>query len=348
MGKLDERGNIGKTGQKGTDQLDLFVLSPSPESPEEQKEVQPAPLLPGLEPVAERLPETIRLGTSSWSFPGWEGLIYDRPAPQTKLSRQGLTIYSQHPLLRTVGVDRTYYRPMTSAQFADHAAQVPETFRFLVKAHEYCTQTGFSDHPRYGSRRGQRNSLFLDTDYATQEVVGPFMGGLKYKAGPLLFQFSPQEVASLGGPNRFVEQLYQFLDALPPGPLYAVEIRNAELFTPEYLDALSAAGACHCLNGHPSMPPIREQAAMVQPEQNPAIVIRWMQTRHLSYQAAKQKYAPFNQIVDADLTSRTAIAELCRAASVRQHPAYVIVNNKAEGSAPLSIFHLAEQIVEML
>ena len=338
-----------KAGKRraAADQLHLFLPAPSSEAPDGQtKQINPAPLLSGLESLAERLPATIRLGTSSWSFPGWEGLIYDRPAPQTKLAREGLTVYSRHPLLRTVGVDRTYYRPMTAAQFAAYAVQVPEPFRFLVKAHEYCTLAGFGAHPRYGTRRGQPNSLFLDPHYATQEVVGPFMAGLKDKAGPLLFQFSPQDFAGLGGPGHFVERLYQFLDRLPRGPLYAVEIRNTELFTPEYVDALSAVGVCHCINGHPSMPAVHAQAALIQPERNQAVVIRWMQARHLSYQAAKQKYAPFNQIVDADPTARKAIAELCLNGSGRRQPAYVIVNNKAEGSAPLSIFQLAEQIVE--
>ena len=329
------------------EQLHLFGPPSSSEAPARQaQQLNPAPLLPEVETLAASLPETIRLGTSSWSFSGWEGLIYDRPAPQAKLSREGLPLYSRHPLLRTVGVDRTYYRPMTAAQFADYAAQVPETFRFLVKAHEYCTLAGFGDHPRYGTRRGQPNSLFLDPHYATQEVIGPFTDGLKDKAGPLLFQFSPQDYASLAGSGSFVVGLYEFLDRVRRGPLYVVEIRNTTLFTPEYVDALSAVGACHCLNGHPSMPPVREQAALVQPERSQAVVIRWMQARHLSYQAAKKKYAPFNQIVDVDPTSRQAIAELCLDSSVRRRPTYVIVNNKAEGCAPLSIFQLAQQIVE--
>ena len=328
-------------------QLHLFSPPSSAETPVRQtQQLNPAPPLPDVAALAAALPETIRLGTSSWSFPGWEGLIYDRPAPQTTLSREGLPLYSQHPLLRTVGVDRTYYRPMTAVQFADYAAQVPETFRFLVKAHEYCTLAGFGDHPRYGTRRGQSNSLFLDPHYATQEVIGPFTDGLKDKAGPLLFQFSPQDDASLAGSGSFVERLYQFLDRLPRGPVYAVELRNTALFTPEYVDAVSAAGACHCLNGHPSMPPVREQAALVQPERSQAVVIRWMQSRHLSYEAAKHKYAPFNRIVDADPTSRQAIGKLCLDSSVRRQPTYVIVNNKAEGCAPLSIVQLARQIVE--
>ena len=340
---------MARAGKRPAEEAQLHLFAPpssSEVSDKRTQQVNPAPLRPDVESLAASLPETIRLGTSSWSFPGWEGLIYDRPAPQTTLSREGLPLYSQHPLLRTVGVDRTYYRPMTTAQFADYAAQVPATFRFLVKAHEYCTLAGFGDHPRYGTRRGQPNSLFLDPHYATQEVVGPFAEGLKDKAGPLLFQFSPQDYASLAGPASFVERLYQFLDRLPRGPFYAVELRNSTRFTPEYVDALSAVGACHCLNGHPSMPTVREQAVLVQPERSQALVIRWMQARHLSYQAAKQKYAPFNQIVDTDPTSRAAIAELCLASSVQRQPSYVIVNNKAEGCAPLSIFQLAQQIGE--
>ena len=49
------------------------------------------------------------------------------------------------------------------------------------------------------------------------------MDGLQDSAGPLLFQFSPQDFTQLGGPEHFVERLYQFLDALPHGPLHAVE-----------------------------------------------------------------------------------------------------------------------------
>ena len=329
------------------EQLHLFVPPSSSEAPDGQtQQVNPAPLPPDIKALAASLPATIRLGTSSWSFPGWEGLVYDRPAPQTTLAREGLPLYSRHPLLRTVGVDRTYYRPMTAAQFADYAAQVPESFRFLVKAHEYCTLAGFGDHPWYGTRRGQPNHLFLDPHYATQEVIGPFTDGLKDKAGPLLFQFSPQDYAGRADSGSFVERLYQFLDRLPRGPVYAVELRNTAIFTPEYVDALAAVGACHCLNGHPGMPSVGEQAALAQPERSQALVIRWMQARHLSYQAAKHKYAPFNHIVDADPASRRTIAGLCLDSSRRQQPSYVIVNNKAEGCAPLSIVQLARQMRE--
>lgn len=334
------------------DQLDLFAPAkptqptPQPVSRSRRTPVGPQPLPPELEPVAAALPQAIRLGTSSWSFHGWEGIVYDKQVPQTRLAKEGLLAYAQHPLLGTVGVDRTYYAPISTQQFAAYAAQVPDSFRFLVKAHDWCTTLRFPFHPRYGSRKGQANGLFLNAQYAVENVIGPFLEGLQDKAGPLLFQFSPQDYSSLGGPEQFAERLHTFLAALPPGPLYAVEVRNPEVLTASYAQALSDTGACHCLNGHPRMPLLKAQAQLAQTEHAPALVIRWMLARHLSYEAARDRYAPFNRLVDEDPDTREAIADLCLAACIRQQPAFVIANNKAEGSSPLSLFRLARQIVE--
>jgi len=44
------------------------------------------------------LPSDIRLGTSSWFFPGWRGLVYEGIHPQAMLSRKGLAAYAQIPL----------------------------------------------------------------------------------------------------------------------------------------------------------------------------------------------------------------------------------------------------------
>ena len=154
-------------------QLDLFGGSP----PRRDKVVGPAQVPDDLAGVAAELPDSIHLGTSSWSFPGWEGLIYDRAANKTQLARRGLAAYSRHPLLRTVGIDRTYYGPISASAFADYAAAVPEDFRFLVKASSEST----APYQRDG---GGRNKLFLDPVYAAEEVVGPLVEGLGAKAGP--------------------------------------------------------------------------------------------------------------------------------------------------------------------
>ena len=64
----------------------------------------------------------------------------------------------------------------------------------------------------------------------------------------------------------------------------------------------------------------------------------------LRYEAAKDRYQPFDRLVDEDPGSRERIARAVLDATIAERPAFVIANNKAEGSAPLSIFRLAERI----
>ena len=168
-----------------------------------------------------------------------------------------------------------------------------DSFRFLVKRMTWCTTLRFPFLRVYGSRKGQANGLFLNTQYAVENVIGPFLEGLQDKAGPLLFQFSPQDYSSLGDPEQFAERLHTFLAALPPGPLYAVEVRNPEVLTASYAQALSDTGACHCLNGHPRMHCSRLRHSLPKLNMPQALVIRWMLARHLSYEAARNRYAPF-------------------------------------------------------
>jgi hypothetical protein len=156
---------------------------------------------------------------------------------------------------------------------------------------------------------------------------------------------TPQDVQAIGGPQRFAERLHAFLHALPQRPLYAVEVRNAELLGPTYVNALADVGACHCYNVHPSMPAIREQLHLVPCMAAPALVVRWMLHSGLGYEAARLRYEPFDRVVDADPLRRTTIAAMCLEAAAANRPAFVIANNKAEGSAPLTLFRLAACLV---
>lgn len=50
--------------------------------------------------LGRRLPAQIHLGTSSWSFPGWAGIVYDTVARESQLAKNGLAAYARHPLRR--------------------------------------------------------------------------------------------------------------------------------------------------------------------------------------------------------------------------------------------------------
>src|SRR4051812_15993059 len=74
--------------------------------------------------LATALPSRLHMGTSSWHFPGWSGLVWDGTYESSVLSKRGLAAYAQHPLLRSVSIDRSFYRPLSASQFADYAMQV--------------------------------------------------------------------------------------------------------------------------------------------------------------------------------------------------------------------------------
>jgi uncharacterized protein YecE (DUF72 family) len=327
--------------RKAEGQLALFDLGPPPESHSQGVAAASQPL--EVEDLGRRLSPEIHLGGSTWSFPGWAGLVWDRSYSQSKLAREGLAAYARHPLFRGVGVDRTHYAPVEAAELAVYRQAVLPGFQFLVKAHEACTVAHWPDHDRYGVHRGTANPLFLDPAYAADQVVAPFVEGIGERGGALLFQFAPQ---SLGSPGQFAERLRAFLAALPRGPVYAVELRNRELVTAEYGDALAAVGACHCHNVHPRMPDIRAQGRLSESDRGPMTIIRWLLGAGLTYEEAGRRYAPFNRLAAPDPASRQAVADLARAAVAAGRPFLCTINNNAEGSAPLSAVELAREILK--
>jgi uncharacterized protein YecE (DUF72 family) len=316
-------------------QLELFGEGPAGGG------VGPAAVGEDLGRLAGALPRSCRLGTSSWSFPGWRGLVYDREATAGRLAREGLAAYARHPLLRAVGIDRTFYASLGADAFAGYAAQVPADFRFLVKAASACTT------PRERDSRAD-NPRFLDSTHAAAEVVAPCVTGLGDRLGAIVFQFPPLGTVITAAPERFAARLGEFLTGLPRGPRYAVELRDRELVTDGYFDALCAAGASHCFSVHPRMPDLATQRACAGSRAADPLIVRWMLHTGLRYEQALERYAPFSRIVDEDPATRESLADLCAEATLAGRTVLITANNKAEGSAPLTVFKLAESVVRRL
>jgi uncharacterized protein YecE (DUF72 family) len=305
-----------------------------------------------LQPLSEKLPSTLAMGTSSWTFPTWEGLVYDKKYSQEALVREGLRAYASHPLFRTVGLDRTFYRPMQAAEMREIADAVPAGFRFLVKAHGDVTKPHAP-----GSQAG--HGKFLDIAWTRDQVLAPAAQGLGTKLGVVLFQFPTIDLRPSrfsGGIEAFIDQLAAFLASLPSRVPCAVEVRNRELLSNQhrekYVLALRQAGVEHCYSGHPSMPTVGTQMELVPPlASNGAatpITCRWLLHASRAYEEAKDIHYPFQSLADADEATRAEIARLAVLAQSMSRDVLVVVNNKAEGSAPLSIEQLALAIVKQL
>jgi uncharacterized protein YecE (DUF72 family) len=327
---------------------------PPPDSPARlrgrARGVEPAPSSAAQLALRSRLPASLRLGTSSWSYPGWIGTVWAQEYSESKLSKQGLRAYAEHPLLRTVSLDRAFYRPLRVDQYAAYAAQVPADFRFVVKAPSLVADALIRGESGHGL---QPNAQFLDPDLAVREFALPALEGLRDRLGVLLFQLSPIPPLLLQDTPALLRRLGAMLQALPslqeqaPQAIVAVELRNAELVRPELAALLRSCGATYALGLHAKMPPIDAQLPLLRALWPGPLVCRWnLHRRHgaYGYEEAKRLYGAFDRLVDPDPETRNTLARVIAGTTGAGYPAYITLGNKAEGSAPLSVAALAEAI----
>lgn len=337
--------------------MDLFDDLPAIDRPaakaRPKSQVGAAAPLPDVLALAGELSDRVHLGTSSWTFPGWKGLVWDGEYPQAQLSRQGLAAYATHPLLRSVSLDRSYYRPLSAIQYAAYAAAVPDDFRFVVKAPSLVTDPVVRGKDGHGL---QANPLFLDAELALKEFVQPAMEGLGGKLGALVFQIGPLSARWLASMPELLERLAAMLNALPAlaptagGGVIAVEVRNAQCLTPEFGAVLKAGRAVYCLGLHAKMPPIHDQLPLLRALWPAPLVCRWsLNLKHGSYgyEDAKDLYAPFDRLVDPDPGTREVLARVIAATAAAGFNSFVTINNKAEGCAPLSVLELARAVLAL-
>lgn len=314
------------------------------------RSVEPVTPDPEWIDLAQALPHHLRLGTSSWNYPGWDGLVWDGEYPETNLSRYGLVAYAKHPLFRTVSVDRSFYRPLNIAQFAEYASQVSQDFRFVVKAPSLVTDALVRDESGRGMRQ---NPHFLNAEQAVQMFVDPALEGLGHRLGALVFQISPLPTAWLGQMPKLIGRLHTLLKSIPnlkssaPDGVVAVEVRDPQWLTPQFVAALRDTGATYCMGLHAKMPRITEQLPILRALWPGPLVCRWnLNPLHgaYGYEDAQALYSPYDKIIDPDPETRAALVRVIAGTANAGQNVFVTLSNKAEGSAPLSVIELARAI----
>ncbi|MBN9416452.1 hypothetical protein ABS71_01970 [bacterium SCN 62-11] len=257
---------------------------------------RPEPLLGAFEHP------NLRLGTASWNYPGWRGLVYDEP---------GLAAYSAHPLFRCVALDRNFYGPLSEAEYAGYAAQVPANFRFLVKA------------PR--ALVDPASAHYLDAPWALENFLEPARRGLGSSLGLAHFFFPPARHDDF---RAFFGRL------LEVGCEVSYEVRQKLVCD---LPALNRVW-----NVFPGMD-------WPQPEKGGVRVVRWTLRPSApevpwNLKTAAHRYLPFSALRDPDVETRRRIADQVLDWLGQGLPVWVLVNNKAEGCAPLSLRMLTEEL----
>ena len=135
-------------------------------------------------------------GTSGFAYPAWKGAFYPEDLPDDRM----LAAYAER--LPAVEINNTFYRLPTPKRIAAWAAEVPEGFRFVIKA----------------SRKITHFKKLVGTEDETGFLVST-VGGLGERLGAVLFQLPPSLKAD---PDR----LAAFLELLPAGFPAAFELRH--------------------------------------------------------------------------------------------------------------------------
>jgi uncharacterized protein YecE (DUF72 family) len=158
----------------------------------------------------------LRVGTSGYSYKEWVGSFYPPGLPATQMLRH----YGER--LGTVEINNTFYRMPTAAVLARWATEVPEEFRFVLKA----------------PRRITHEKKLTDVDDAVGNLldVSTVLGA---RRGPFLFQLPPFFQKDVGRLRELLGRLGRTRAAL--------EFRHESWFAEDVYEALRTHGAALCL-----------------------------------------------------------------------------------------------------
>ena len=156
-------------------------------------------------------------GTSGFSYKEWKGSFYPEDLPAEEMLR----FYASR--LPAVEINNTFYRMPKAELLAGWAEQVPDGFRFVLKA-------------------SQRITHFKRLKEVSEEVAYflRIAATLGDRLGPILFQLPPNL-------KKDLPRLKDFLELLPAATRAAVEFRHASWFEDDVYEALRARGAVLCI-----------------------------------------------------------------------------------------------------
>jgi uncharacterized protein YecE (DUF72 family) len=296
------------------------------------------------------------VGTSSWKYPGWCGLLYDEQRyvwrgkfAESRFNKGCLAEYAE--VFKTVCVDAAYYKFPDRRYLEDLVSQVPEDFLFTFKVTDTITIRKFTNLPRFGTRAGKPNEHFLDAGLFIRGFLQP-CEEFKKNIGLLMFEFSRFYPADFAHGRDFVEALDKFLGQLPKGGWnYGVEIRNPSFLKPEYFSMLARHGVAHIFNSWAGMPAVSDQLVMPGSVTTPAVAgARLLLKPGRKYEDAVREFSPYREVKDVYEDARIAAAKLIQKALSKDgvQKLFLYVNNRLEGNALQTIIAVLARIGKVI
>ena len=164
------------------------------------------------------------VGTSGYSYKEWKGSFY----PEKLAARDMLAYYAER--LKAVELNNTFYRLPKREMVESWKSQVPDNFRFSLKASQRIT------HFKRLKEAEDVTRYMLDTVTALDD-----------RLGVILFQLPPNM-------KKDIDRLRAFLDILPRDLNCAFEFRHPTWFDDEVLELLKRDTRALCVSDTDDLP----------------------------------------------------------------------------------------------
>lgn len=282
--------------------------------------------------------KNIYIGTCSWKYPSWKGLVYSKATLKNYLVEYS-AVYS------TVEVDQWFWSlfgdsvvlPKKSV-VREYAASVPESFKFGVKVPNSITLT-------HHYKKGRSGPLIPNEHFLSLELMERFLESIEplhSKLGPLMFQFEYLNKQKMREQSEFLDRFGEFVSNVPQGLHYAVEIRNPNYLNGRYFKFLEMNGLSHVFLQGYYMPPIFEVFEKHKDFIGNSVVIRLHgPDRKGIEEVTGMKWNEIVQPKDDDIERLASLLlEL-------ETNTYLFVNNHFEGSAPRTITKIQGRLSEL-
>lgn len=282
-----------------------------------------------------RIFDNLRIGTCSWKYDSWQGIVYSQPKPANYLEEYAARY-------RTVEIDQWFWSLFGVDKIAlpsprvveEYLNSVPKDFTFTIKVPNSLTLTHFY-------RKSKNEPLVTNPHFLSVDLFEQFLDSilpLKNRVGALMFQFEYLNRQKMPSQKIFQEKCAAFIDRLSPEFPCTFEIRNPNYLNLSYFRFLQShhLGAVF-LQGY-YMPPVWEIYPKFRSLLTGTTVIRLHGATRGEIE--QKSGGNWNRILEPKDEELVQITRMIRDLLKQNLKVYVNVNNHYEGSAPLTIRRL--------
>jgi len=271
------------------------------------------------------------IGTCSWKYDSWKGIIYPN---EDKINF--LKEYAKH--YNSVEVDQWFWSLFDIVKLPEkktveeYKKSVPKDFKFTIKVPNSITLTHY--YGRNKSEPLRKNPYFMSVDLFEEFLRT--MNPIKNQIGSLIFQFEYLNKQKMSSMSEFQRHLHQFFTSLPADvPPMSIETRNPYYLNSSYFRFLKDLDLNNVFLQGYFMPPIVGIYSKYKEYIKGQTIIRLHGPDRSGIEKMSGKN--WNKIYIPRDEELKDIVEMIKDLNNRDVDVYLNVNNHYEGCAPITI-----------